>query len=280
MDKFLLRDNHYFDFDLLSLIEQMTLRHMSTVSAVLKSIERDCTLSPSMYDILLKADYACQSLANKINGLVEIFGRDGRGTAVKMLSYDVREFFGVLTEQMNDGLADKVNGHISYKVSSSVGISAVFDARRVCTIIYHLVANSIQHGGTDDKNVMINCRRSKEYLEISVSDHGKGIPEDDIAVLKGEEEIDFNIIRQQLGVFPPIIYGIGFVICRKLVSDMNGSISVKNYNYGAKVTIRIPQDVNYLHEVVLFVPDNVLFKTCMKPILTLNEGRPENDNNI
>lgn len=263
------KDTDLADFDILSLIEQMTVRCMSTVTASISCVERDGNLPPHLFDMLSKSEILCRGLARKINGLVEIFGRDGRGGRLNMVSYNLNQFFDALTEQINLGLADKTGGIVSFSLHKDTSGDAVFDARRVCAIIYHLVSNAIEHGGTDNKNVNIKLRLNKNVLEIAVQDHGKGISDSAAAVLCGEAEPKFKLEEQHIGAFPPYIGCMGFAVCRKLANDMGGRIDFKNYITGARFTLKIPQKADRVHTTQKFIPDDRLFKVCMASVFML-----------
>ena len=257
------------DFDVLSLIEQMTIRCMNDVSVSIRNVEREIQLPPHLFDMLNKLELSCRRLVSRINGLVEIFGRDGRGGRLSIASYDLNQFFSTLVEQINIGLSDKTGGIVKFSLHKDTSESASFDARRVCTILYHLIANAIEHGGTDNKNINIKCRVSNNILEIAVQDHGNGISESAAELLHGEREPEFHLESQNIGAFPPYIGGMGFAVCKKLAADMNGKIDFKNYITGARFTLKIPQKTNRVHLTRDFRPDNRLFSICMTPVFML-----------
>ena len=104
------------------------------------------------------------------------------------------------------------------------------DRYKLTTAIGNLIRNAIEAMGKTRGVLRISSRLSDEYIEIMVSDTGRGIPEDKIKF-----------------VFDPFftskIYGpgLGLTFARRVVQEHKGTISVESKpGKGATFTVRLP----------------------------------------
>jgi signal transduction histidine kinase len=109
------------------------------------------------------------------------------------------------------------------------------DPNRIRQVIYNILSNSIKfskHQGI----VNLNARKEGDTAQISVTDTGIGIKEDDIGRLFKEfEQIDKGASRQYGGT------GLGLVISKKLIELHGGRIWVKSkYGEGSTFYFTLP----------------------------------------
>lgn len=253
--------------ELLRVIESVSLRNVTETIAVLQLIQRSIGLPPELFDAVRRAELSNRSLASKISALIELYGGKEAQVPLRIACYDVRQFFTVLTEQINTALGHKMKGDVSFEMDEFEEMNASFDARRVCMILYHLVANALQHGTTEDKNVILRPCGDNRVFEISVRDYGGGIPKERQATMFTAFAEALSIQALTKGPFPPRIQGIGLPLCRKLAKDMDGELTFKNYKTGAKFMLVIPQQKHRIREVSVFYPDDTLMQACMADLL-------------
>ncbi len=103
------------------------------------------------------------------------------------------------------------------------------DKLRLSQVIGNIIFNSYKYAGTP---IDISFRLDESFLEVSVSDSGLGVPEDEIALItnkfyRGREHSDKEGS------------GLGLYIARILMDKMGGELSVRSEN-GLCVTLRIP----------------------------------------
>ena len=106
----------------------------------------------------------------------------------------------------------------------------LLDSNRIITAIAHLIRNAIEAMGKTPKLLKISSLIRNGQIEITVSDTGKGIPEDKIKYI-------FDPL------FTSKIYGpgLGLTIAKRIIQEHKGTISVQSESEkGTTFTIRLP----------------------------------------
>jgi len=108
------------------------------------------------------------------------------------------------------------------------------DPMRLQQVISNLLSNAIKF--TDIGCIILHLRRDDNYLSITVRDTGVGIPAKEVVRLFDPFfQVGTGVQRNFQGT------GLGLAICEKLVSMMDGDISVETEpGMGSQFTIRIP----------------------------------------
>lgn len=260
-------------FDIARVAEHVVFQTMAEVTPTLQYFVHNISLTPEEFDAARRAELLCRGLVGRISAIAELYGSEDMVSGVRMVTYNLTQFFTVLTDQMNETLGLKEKGEITFSLTEDSEPDASFDARRICMIVYHLVSNALEHGITQNKNIEIRCRNFKNKFELSVRDHGGGIPKEIQPHIFHRFLEDFSFKNQMLGMFPPQIKGLGLPLCRKLAKDMNGELVFKNYVSGARFTVVLPQVSAGLREVCVFQPDPALLERCMADLLLLYASR-------
>ncbi len=100
---------------------------------------------------------------------------------------------------------------------------AYADPDAVCTVVTNLVDNALVHNPEGTEVTISTQLAGRESVEISVSDDGRGIPEESLDDLFEK----FSLFRREHGPG----YGgagIGLSVCKTLVERMGGEISVES----------------------------------------------------
>lgn len=106
-------------------------------------------------------------------------------------------------------------------------------------VLYNLISNAV-HYTPEGTGVMINADCINEKLVLSVSDNGKGFPENEISKV-------FTKFYRLKGSRPGGT-GLGLSIAKGFVEGHEGTITVKNLPLsGALFTIEIPTEISYLN---------------------------------
>ena len=205
----------------------------------LQLVIQQAKLPPDQFEALCRVRMAHLRMTGQIRKCEEFYCKDGVAN-LKLASYDLNVFLGGLAKQLNDALGVHTQGEIVYRRREEGELLARFDADRVCAILYNLVDNAIIHGNTQNKNVYISLKTTKDTIIISVKDKGQGVPEQEKAILFKKYAYNF-----EMPTFPPSsdLKGLGLALCRKYAREMGGEIKHENQKTGAKFSLILPRYV-------------------------------------
>ena len=115
------------------------------------------------------------------------------------------------------------------RISEIPQVIVHIDKLRLSQVIGNIIFNSYKYAGT---SIEISFRLDESFLEVSISDSGSGVPEDEIELItnkfyRGREHGDKEGS------------GLGLYIARILMDKMGGELSVRSEN-GLCVTLLIP----------------------------------------
>lgn len=114
--------------------------------------------------------------------------------------------------------------------------TAFADSNMLRVILQNLVSNAIKFSD-EGSEVIIKAEEKDEYVHISVSDQGIGIPE---KMLNKLMKLDSNISR--LGTSEEQGSGLGLIISKEMVEIQNGSLKVESTEgEGTTFTISLPK---------------------------------------
>ncbi len=123
-------------------------------------------------------------------------------------------------------MASIAGGELKIKNKASLDDFALYDSNIIRRVLVNLLTNAIKYtpsGGeivVKSKQLHIN---EKNFIEVSVCDHGHGIPEDAIDTIFNE----FTQVNKKMsGVTGST--GIGLTFCKQAVEAHEGNISVKS----------------------------------------------------
>lgn len=266
-----LKTNAEEEYDLKIPLPQIIYRSvreaMTHIVMAFESIIRLNNIPVDTQNEVKYAQLVARDVTSRISSLTELFSDTSFVTRPNMLSYNLKQFLDVFTEHLNNFLKWRTTGRISYVIDENSDFDVIFDSKRVATILYYLISNSLQHGKTENKNVKILCKSIENKFEIILRDYGGGISTEIQPTLFSASRIAYDLEKQGLGMLPPRIQGLGLPLCQKLTKEMDGEISFKNYRGGAQFTIVLPQKVQGMQEVSEFVPNDVLLNECMLSFL-------------
>ena len=105
------------------------------------------------------------------------------------------------------------------------------DPERLKQVFLNLLDNASKHGG-DGKQIDVKLKSDNKFVYITVRDHGRGIPEDELPHVK---EKFYKGSSKNRGT------GIGLSVCDEIVTRHNGELLIGNAEGGGcKVTIKLP----------------------------------------
>ena len=105
------------------------------------------------------------------------------------------------------------------------------DPERLKQVFLNLLDNAANHGG-DGKTVDVELKLDIDHIVISIRDHGRGIPEDELPFVKNKF---FKGSSKNRGS------GIGLAVCDEIVTRHGGELIISNAeNGGCIATVRLP----------------------------------------
>ncbi len=268
MDNTSITENNKVDLDsdikiqLPQVLSHAIGRAMADIVPALESVIQLHNIPMPVREIVTHAQLVARELASKTSALTEMFGESDFASLPKIASYNLKQFLDVFTEHLNNSLKGKTGGKVIYAIDDESDLDVIFDSKRVATILYHLISNSLQHGKTENKNVKILCKSSGNLFEMIVRDYGGGIPKEIQPTLFSHFQKKYSLEQDGLGMLPPRIQGLGLPLCLKLTRDLDGEITFKNYRGGAQFTIVLPQKAQGVHELEDYTPDDALLQRC------------------
>ncbi len=110
------------------------------------------------------------------------------------------------------------------------------DRLRVKQVLFNLLSNAVKFSKPEGGRVTVTAKKHEDMVEISVSDTGIGIKEENLGKLFKEfEQLDSGISGKYGGT------GLGLAITKKLVELHGGSITAEStYGEGSTFSFKIP----------------------------------------
>ncbi|MDE7376384.1 MAG: response regulator [Muribaculaceae bacterium] len=116
-----------------------------------------------------------------------------------------------------------------------------FDSDKLDKILYNLLSNAAKYTG-ERGLIDITLRRDGDYMVISVSDSGRGIPKDKI------KDLFTRFYDGEYREFKTIGTGIGLSLTRDLVELSHGTIEVESEEgVGTTFTVRLPIEASHFN---------------------------------
>ncbi len=130
----------------------------------------------------------------------------------------------------------KLHVTIENDTNSCHDLSIIVDNTAVKQVFINVITNAIKYNIKDGK-IIIHCEIEGSYAKIDITDTGVGISEDKLNSIFEP----FNRLGKEFSEIEGT--GIGLYVTKKLLDDMQGSISVtSNVNSGSTFTIKLPID--------------------------------------
>ena len=180
------------------------------------------------------------ALLSIINDILDFSKIESGKMTVVSEKYDLYSLINDSYNMVSDRAADK-NLQLKIECDERLPVYLRGDIIRLRQIVTNLLTNAVKY--TDEGTVTLKVRGDyvgdQVVLEISVSDTGIGMKEEDLERLFGKFE-RFDLDRNQAVEGT----GLGLTIVKNLVELMRGTVSVESeYGKGSTFTALIPQKV-------------------------------------
>jgi signal transduction histidine kinase/DNA-binding response OmpR family regulator/ligand-binding sensor domain-containing protein len=178
-----------------------------------------------------------QRLLNMVSQLLDLSRLENNSLALKWIQGDVIPYLTYLTESCHS-LADqkKINLAFFAKVDKLV---MDFDEEKLQHILINLISNAIKFTPEYGSVKVVagqQVENGQPYLEVAVSDTGRGIPQSKLPhIFDRFYQVDDSTTRHSEGS------GVGLALVKELVLLMNGCIEVESESgKGTVFTVRLP----------------------------------------
>jgi len=152
----------------------------------------------------------------------------GTETPPMIQKVDMKDFLDDIKETYGHALESR---NITFEIINNVHEIVYFDEGKIRRVILNIVKNASE-AMPDNGKLQIKATLSSNWLQVSITDDGPGVPEH----LRDELFRPFVSEGKQHGT------GLGLAICKKLVSEHKGRLEyLPQSPHGAHFDIRLPQ---------------------------------------
>jgi K+-sensing histidine kinase KdpD len=152
------------------------------------------------------------------------------------------ELTGLIKDVVEMNNKEAARKDIQLNIYNDGNVFVVADRTMITAVLQNLVTNAIQftpHSGS----ISINCSADDQHTEVTISDTGIGISEENVALL-----FNFDFSKARMGGADQGGAGLGLVICHEMLAKNGGTIRVHSeQGKGSSFTFTLPVAIR--HEV-------------------------------
>ncbi len=164
-------------------------------------------------------------LERLVNDILDLSKIEAEQLALEEIPFNINELIEEVAEIYALKAADK-DIEIITRVDTNININRVGDPGRLKQIVLNLISNALKFTTAGEIIVTLSAdtkEQSDEYVLISVSDTGIGIPKDKLeSIFSSFTQADASTTRKYGGT------GLGLTICKHLTEMMGGAIWVES----------------------------------------------------
>jgi signal transduction histidine kinase len=173
-------------------------------------------------------------LLTMINDILDLTRMESGNLELHTSSFSLRE-------SLNDSLmmlkekAEKSALHLNLEIAPEADIHIAADQRKLKQIMFNLISNAVKFSPAEG-TVVVGAVKEGDFVEISVTDSGIGIKENEIPDL-------FKAFTQMESVYTKAYQGtgLGLALARQLVELHGGTIRVEsNFGAGSRFSFTLP----------------------------------------
>lgn len=181
---------------------------------------------------------ATDRLSNLLKQVMEFQQMEYDSEESQPVEVDLCSFCQNIVEEVEQGFGS--SGRVNFTCGDACGL-VWMDVDLVRKLVENLLANALKFSPLQDKvDFHVYCKKQRVILQIT--DHGIGIPEDELKAL-------YDPFFRGSNAHHVPGYGLGMTIVRKSVRLMKGEIKVKTHvNQGTTFIVRLPLDQRREHE--------------------------------
>ena len=224
-------------FEILSDVGKHVRSPMNAISSML-SLLRDTEMSSEQRKYTELAYGATSSLMHRLDNILDSARVESGDISLNKTSFEFRRLLDKVIDAFA-GLVHRKNISITSRVAKNLPETLKGDADRIAQILNKLVANAVKHTEQGGVRIIVDAQ-DQGYgkpikVTVSVIDSGPGI---EPPLLKELINSDIDSLSGNSG--------FGLVLCRKLVEQLSGELSIESSTNGTTVsfTLELEQPSN------------------------------------
>jgi signal transduction histidine kinase len=212
-----------------SFIGNITHEFRTPLSALTASIEilleESDNLEPiEMQDLLNSIHLSTLNLENLIDNLLEGSSIETGRFHVNPHPTNIRSVINTASDTIQP-LLKKYDQTLSINLPQNLPLTMI-DGRRINQVLLNMIANASKYGPSD-KEIELNVKVGDKFIEVSIADHGKGVPEPyREKIFSGFVLNSIDRSRMQKGS------GLGLSVSQTIVKAHGGQIGVRDREGG------------------------------------------------
>lgn len=186
-------------------------------------------------DIVDTMEEDVQKLNELVSDLLKVYEIQSNRNSLNKKSYDINKIIGEAFSNFEFQAKEK---NISLKLNLNSKLPYVMiDTEKIKWVLNNLISNAIRY--TENGIVQINAKYDKEKIFVSVTDTGRGIPEEYL------NKVFERFVRVEGFDIPQESTGLGLAIAKEIVEIHGGEIWCESKTgVGSKFTFTIPLNKN------------------------------------
>jgi signal transduction histidine kinase/DNA-binding response OmpR family regulator len=218
---------------------------------------------------------SARKLLNLINQIMDLSRMESHMINLRMVQGDVVSYLGYIVDSFKgNAIARQIEVHYLCHESQVI---MDFDPGQLATIVTNLLSNAVNFSTTGE-NVYISLTyltdKGNEEIEISVQDHGVGIPKEELdRIFERFYQVQSTQSASHIGS------GVGLALVKELVEILNGQITASStVGKGSMFKVRLPITRNAQMLEPTLHPDGRISLPYQHDLLHVNSELPANGN--
>jgi two-component system, OmpR family, sensor histidine kinase SenX3 len=209
---------------------------IGAVSLLAEAVEDAAEDPPAVRRFASRMGIESARLSDLVNQIIDLSRIQADNPLVEPEVVDVDD---VMAEAVDRCRVDAERHHVSLTVAGTPGCRVLGSARQLGIAVANLVENAVIYSDPGARVVVaahVQARRDDDYVEITVSDNGIGIPPaEQSRIFERFYRVDYARSRANGGT------GLGLAIVKHIAAAHGGEVTVwSQVGQGSTFTIRIP----------------------------------------
>lgn len=210
-------------------------RPLAKVKELLTTLGRENPQNALVQRLTSSAIRSLSRLIGIVEDLAAVYERSATSMTLNIVPVKPADIVDRAIEAVAQ-LASKHEIELSIKIDLPEATMMNADGDRIVQVLVNLLSNSIKYSPARTKVELLLSERSSA-VEFSVSDQGRGIPQDQLSsIFERFKQVDVADGRRGVGT------GLGLSICKQIIELHGGKIAVESkLNEGSRFWFSLPQ---------------------------------------